>query len=106
MSSTSGPLHTTTRAELRAYLRTLAGKRHGWGHLAIRHNTLACSAPCRFCEGTATPAEGPAVFWDGDPLCPACAQEIAPELATYAATLQRILTHMGGDWHALERRAG
>jgi hypothetical protein len=97
----SGPLHVTTRAELRAYLTTLAGRRHGWGHLAIRHNTVQRAAPCRFCEGTATPAEGPAVFWDGDPVCAECAAEIAPELATYARTLQRIISRLGGDWRAL-----
>ncbi len=104
--STSGPLHIATRSQLRAYLTTLAGRRHGWGHLAIRHNTVARSSPCRFCDaGVARPAVGPALFWDGDPLCAACTREIAPELALYLAVLQAVIARAGGDWSRLQDAA-
>ncbi len=100
--STSGPLNATTRDQLRAYLTTLAGRRHSWSHLAIKHNSLEWSAPCRFCDrGVARPAEGPALFWDGDPLCTSCAVEIAPELAAYLTALQHAIRHHGGDWRQL-----
>ncbi len=85
--SASGPLTIATRQQMREHLTTLAGRRYSWGHLAIKHNSLEHVAPCRFCDGPAKPAEGPAIFWDTDALCPDCAGEIAPELSAY-------LTHL------------
>ncbi len=70
MSRPSGPLAAASRQQMRAYLgQTLAGKRHGWNHLTIKHNSLEYTTPCRFCDGPAKPAEGPAIFWDTDALC-------------------------------------
>jgi len=101
--NTSGPLNATTRDQLRAYLATLAGRRHSWPHLALRHNSLAQAQPCRLCDhGVAQPPVGPALFWDSDPLCPSCAT-VAPELATYHAVLVAAIHHAGGDWRDLAR---
>ncbi len=104
---TSGPLRVTSRDDLRAYMAsTLAGKRHGWGHLAIRHNSVARLSPCRFCDGgTARPDEGPAIFWDADPICDACAADVAPELTVYLAVLVAAIHHAGGDWRDLRSAA-
>jgi len=101
---TSGPLKVASRDELRAYMAsTLAGKRHGWGHLAIRHNSVARLSPCRFCDsGTARPDVGPAIFWDADPICDECAAEVAPALWAYLQLLRTNLrrSHRGGGPHA------
>ena len=104
--NTSGPLNATTRDQLRAYLATLAGRRHSWPHLALRHNSLAHAQPCRLCDhGVAQPAEGPALFWGSDPLCPSCAAVVAPELATYHAVLAVAIHQAGGDWRDLRGAA-
>ena len=103
--STSGPLNITTRTQLRQYLGTVAGKHHSWPHLAIRHNSLSRTQPCRFCDGAARPSEGPMVIWDTDPLCPACAAQVAPELALYLATLEGAIRQAGGNWRDLGRAA-
>lgn len=81
---------------MRAYLaKTLAGRRHAWAHLAIRHNSVARLSPCRLCEGAAQPAVGPCIFWDSDPLCDSCAAQVAPELSTYLIAL-RVIQRRGG----------
>jgi len=104
--NTSGPLHATTRDQLRAYLATLAGRRHSWPHLALRHNSLARAQPCRLCErGVAQPSEGPWLFWGSDPLCPSCATQVAPELTIYLCVLKSAIHRVGGDWTRLEDAA-
>lgn len=94
------------RAQRRAQMgRTLQGRHAAWDRLALRHNSVARPRPCRFCgSGVAGSVVGPAIFHGADPVCAACASEIAPELATYCRTLQVMLAKLGGDWRELAKR--